>query len=75
MAAGLARNHPFLDGNKRTAAVCCETFLRLNGMWLFADDIALYPMYIGLADGSISETEFADWLRANIRPASRVQAR
>ena len=73
LATGLAPNHPFVDGNKRTAAVCCEVFLRLNGCWLTADDITLYPMYVGLADGSIGEAEFAEWLRAHVRPASRVQ--
>lgn len=67
VALGLARNHPFIDGNKRTAAVACETFLLLNGMLLDADDVSLYPLYIGLADGSLSEPEFAAWLRAHLR--------
>ena len=48
LAFGLARNHPFVDGNKRTAAVACETFLLLNGALLDADDLALYPMYLGI---------------------------
>jgi death-on-curing protein len=66
MAYGLARNHPFVDGNKRTAAVACETFILLNGGELSASDIELYPVYIGLSDGSLSEAEFAQWLRARI---------
>ncbi|GAB3729828.1 type II toxin-antitoxin system death-on-curing family toxin [Luteimonas pelagia] len=66
LAFGLARNHPFVDGNKRTAAVACETFLVLNGASLEADDLALYPMYHGLAAGETSEAEFAAWLRAHI---------
>ena len=68
LAFGLARNHPFVDGNKRTAAVLCETFIELNGARLEADDLELYPLYLGLAEGSLSEAEFAIWLRARIRP-------
>ena len=66
LAFGLARNHPFVDGNKRTAAVACETFIRLNNAVLQADDLALYPVYIGLAEGSLSETGFAAWLREQL---------
>ena len=71
---GLARNHPFADGNKRTAAVACETFLMLNGATLEADDLALYPVYIALAEGSMPEAEFAAWLRRHIQmePGSDV---
>lgn len=69
---GLARNHPFVDGNKRTAAVACETFLMLNGTVLEADDLTLYPVYIALADGSMSESEFATWLRPHLRAAGSV---
>ena len=68
LAYGLARNHPFADGNKRTAAVACETFLLLNGVTLDADDVALYPIYIGLAEGSLGESEFADWIRQHLAP-------
>lgn len=68
LAFGLARNHPFGDGNKRTAAVACETFIVLNGGVLVADDLALYPVYIALADGTLSEAEFAAWLRRHLRP-------
>jgi death-on-curing protein len=66
LAYGLARNHPFVDGNKRTAAVCCETFIRLNDAILQADDLALYPVYLDLAAGHLGEAEFADWLRAHL---------
>lgn len=69
---GLARNHPFVDGNKRTAAVACETFLLLNGTVLEADDLTLYPVYIALADGSMSESDFAAWLRPHLRAAGNV---
>lgn len=67
LAFGLARNHPFVDGNKRTAAVTCETFLLLNGTEIDATDVELYPQYLGLADGSVSESDFAQWLRAHLR--------
>ncbi len=70
LAFGLARNHPFVDGNKRTAAVACETFILLNGCSLEADDVELYPQYLGLADGSVGEAEFAAWLRPRIATRS-----
>jgi death on curing protein len=66
VAYGLARNHPFVDGNKRTAAVACETFIRLNGAELQADDLELYPVYLALAEGSLSEDELGTWLRAHL---------
>ena len=68
LAFGLARNHPFVDGNKRTAAVACETFVMLNGAELDADDLTLYPVYLALAEGSLPEAGFADWLRRHLRP-------
>lgn len=55
-----------MDGNKRTAAVLCETFLLLNGASLRADDPDLYPLYLALAEGALSEDYFAAWLRRNI---------
>ena len=66
LAYGIARNHPFVDGNKRTAAVACETFIRLNNGALQADDLELYPVYIALAEGSLTEDELAAWLRAHL---------
>jgi death-on-curing protein len=66
LAFGMARNHPFVDGNKRTAAVVCEVFIELNGGSLLADDLELYSQYIGLAEDSLSEVEFAQWLRDHI---------
>jgi death-on-curing protein len=73
LAFGVARNHPFVDGNKRTAAVLCETFLVLNGASLHADNVELYPMYLSLAESSLAEAEFAAWLRQRIRPAAGKQ--
>jgi death-on-curing protein len=54
LAFGLARNHPFVDGNKRTAAVVCEAFIMLNGGILDADDLELYPCYVALAEGTLT---------------------
>jgi len=67
-AHALSRNHPFVDGNKRTAAVACELFLELNGFVLIAEDADLYPVFLGLAAGDIAEDELVDWLRAHARP-------
>jgi len=67
LAFGLARNHPFVDGNKRTAAVACELFIGLNDAVLQASNIELYPVYYALAEGTLTEAEFADWLRPRLR--------
>ncbi len=67
-AFGVARNHPFVDGNKRTAAVLCELFLELNGYLLVAEDADLYPVFTALAAGELSEQALADWLRDHSRP-------
>ena len=60
---GVARNHPFADGNKRTAAVVMETFMVLNGCTLIASDAELVVVIQALAAGEISEEQLADWLR------------
>ena len=67
LAHGLARNHPFVDGNKRTAHVCYRTFLMLNGAILTADSEQKYAQMMGLADGTITEAEFASWLREHLQ--------
>ncbi len=67
-AFGIARNHAFLDGNKRTAAVVCETFLELNGYELIATDMELYPVYLALAAGDMPESDFAQWLTSHTQP-------
>jgi death-on-curing protein len=64
-AFGLARNHPFIDGNKRTAFVAAEVFLDLNGMTLTASDEDCVLTMLRLAAGEIDEDAFADWLRSN----------
>lgn len=65
---GLARNHPFVDGNKRTAFVAVELFLALNGWVLCADDAPCVLVTLALAAGDLSEDEFAHWLRTHIQP-------
>lgn len=74
LAFGLARNHPFVDGNKRTAAVCCETFIELNGAQLAAEDLELFERYLALAEGKLAERDFAAWLRERISLAARGEA-
>jgi death-on-curing protein len=66
-AFGIARNHPFIDGNKRTAFVASELFLELNGVTLGAEDGDCVIVMLRLAAGEIGEDEFADWLRTNTR--------
>lgn len=67
LAYGLARNHPFVDGNKRTALVCCETLIELNGATLEADDAGLYTLILALADGRLTAGKLASWLRTHLR--------
>lgn len=62
---GIARNHAFIDGNKRTAFVAVELFLRLNGWQLTASDAECVLTMLAVAAGDITESEFADWLRAH----------
>ncbi|MGL5839676.1 MAG: type II toxin-antitoxin system death-on-curing family toxin, partial [Sphingorhabdus sp.] len=66
-AYGIARNHPFVDGNKRTAAVVSETFLALNGFALTATDAELVVAFVDLAAGELSEAELESWFREFVR--------
>jgi death-on-curing protein len=66
-AYGIARNHTFVDGNKRAAAVVSETFLMFNGHRLDASDAEMVVAFVALAAGELSEDELADWLRERIR--------
>jgi len=68
-AFGIARNHPFVDGNKRTAAVVSEAFLALNGEALAASDAELVVAFLALAAGELSEEEMADWFRQRLAGA------
>ena len=62
-ASGITRNHPFADGNKRTAFIAAYTFLGLNGWTLDAPEQEAYRFMLGLSDRTISEAAFAEWLR------------
>ena len=65
-AFGIARNHPFVDGNKRTAAVVSETFLALNGYALGCEDVELVTTFLALAAGELSIEALTDWFRSHL---------
>jgi death-on-curing protein len=67
-AFGIARNHAFIDGNKRTANVVSEGFLYLNGWRIMTSKEDKYFTFLHLADGSLSEEEMAAWFRAHAVP-------
>ena len=70
-AYGLARNHAFSDGNKRTAFVSALTFLLANGFEFTASDAKSVAMMLGLAAGEIDESMLAEWFRQNITASDR----
>jgi death-on-curing protein len=65
-AYGLALNHPFIDGNKRTAFVALELFLAKNGHRLTASDEDAVITFLKLASGDLSEAALAEWVRAHL---------
>jgi death-on-curing protein len=60
---GIARNHPFMDGNKRTAFVAIELFLAMNGYELVAEDVDCVLTMFALAAGELDEPALAAWVR------------
>ncbi len=68
-AYGIAMNHPFTDGNKRTALIVMTTFLERNGYILVAGYAEIFETMIRLVIGEISEKEFAEWLEKNLQPS------
>jgi death-on-curing protein len=64
----LVRNHPFVDGNKRTGLGCCLTFLRLNGIRIRATDDELVDLVVGVAEGTRSKADVAVFLGARTLP-------
>ncbi len=68
-AFGLAKNHAFVDGNKRIALVALELFLDLNGFALVADDMQCVLAILSLASGAFSEDALADWIRKHLKAA------
>jgi death-on-curing protein len=71
-AFGIVRNHPFVDGNKRTAFLTAYVFLRLNGLNLVADEVSATTAMLALAAGQVPEAEYAAWLRANTKAARKI---
>jgi death-on-curing protein len=70
-AFGIASNHPFVDGNKRTAFITALTFLKLNGLQVTGAMTERYLMFYGLAEGTVSEDELAEWFQKNTAPSLR----
>ena len=66
-AFGIARNHPFIDGNKRTALVAARTFLLINGFDLDATQEEKYLTFLQLAKGEIEEDSLAEWIRQHLK--------
>ncbi|MDM0040017.1 type II toxin-antitoxin system death-on-curing family toxin [Variovorax sp. J22G21] len=64
---GIARNHPFVDGNKRTAFVALELFLWLNGHELTATDVECVVTVLDLAAGNLEEAVLANWIRSHLQ--------
>jgi death on curing protein len=64
-AFGLARNHPFVDGNKRIALIAAFTFLELNGWEVQAEETAAVLVFVDLAAGKLDERQLAVWLEGN----------
>ena len=73
-AYGIARNHPFIDGNKRTAFVAAATFLYDHGHDIDAADIDKVKVGVDLSAGSMNEGDFAAWLRAKSVPVKADDA-
>jgi death-on-curing protein len=67
-AAGIVKNHPFVDGNKRTGFLCAAIFLELNGNALVASEDGVVANTVALAVGDIDEHAYAAWLRENTQP-------
>ena len=67
-AFGIAKNHPFIDGNKRAALVATYTFLAINDWELEAAEPETVAAILGTADGSLSEEDLASWIRSHLIP-------
>jgi death-on-curing protein len=66
-AFGLARNHPFADGNKRAALIASELFLNANGFELTAPDDEIIATFLALAAGDVTEPDVAAWFRDRVQ--------
>lgn len=63
--AGIVKNHPFIDGNKRTGFLAGAVFLQINGLELTASEPEATHIIVGLAAGEVSEAQLAEWFRAH----------
>jgi death-on-curing protein len=66
---GLAKNHAFIDGNKRIALIAIGVFLELNGQSFTASEAEAYSMVLGVAMGQVSEPVLSAWIAANSEPS------
>ena len=64
-AFGIIKNHPFVDGNKRTGFLAAYIFLALNGWELMASEVDAVTVVLALAEGKVEEALFSEWLKAN----------
>ena len=72
----LANNHPFVDGNKRTALAVTDTFLHLNGYFIDCDDREAYDFFMRLFErNSFRFAQLCPWLEENVKPIPRVSTR
>jgi death-on-curing protein len=71
-AFGLVRNHPYHDGNKRVGFLAMVTFLGINGLEFDAPEQEVVAKMLMLADGSLSEQQLADWIRAYTNRVKRI---
>lgn len=62
---GIVKNHPFIDGNKRTGFIVAVVFLELNGYSFRASEVDAALQTLALAAGEVSEAEYSDWLKLN----------
>lgn len=65
-AFGIAKNHPFVDGNKRTSAIASRLFLRLNNYDITASEAERLQIWLRLAAGEMDEESLVEWFRKNI---------
>ena len=75
LGGGIIRNHPFLDGNKRTGFMAAYIFLGINGEEFDADEVSVVEKTLALAAGAISEAEYAGWLRVSCPKKREKRAR
>jgi death on curing protein len=75
LAVGIAKRHPFVDGNKRVAFVVLELFLELNGARLVATDIDCVDVMLAVAAGDLGEAAFSGWIRAHVESGPEASPR